>query len=100
SQATYNRFCFQWMMTRIKIPVADRQRIDAWWAMVPGRPDVVLCQLERHGNLRSWGQCERIGDRLLFDADVVDALSDVDLRALIAHELAHVYQFAAVGFAN
>jgi hypothetical protein len=91
------RFAGIFRDTWFKIPVEDRmQLIDYWkpWERIPGVLGISI-KMENLSTLRSQkttAVCELLGTALNFYSPVVDRMPPKHVAALVAHELAHVFQ--------
>jgi hypothetical protein len=89
------RFAGIFRDTWFKIPVEDRMQMTDYWRRSPLIPGVLGIIMENLSTLRyrkTTAVCELLGTSLKFYAPVVDRMPPQHVGAVVAHELAHVFQ--------
>jgi hypothetical protein len=99
------RFADLFAATFRRLPLEARRRILGWWrknrrSFNPFAPEIVLATREWMGKTRQerrgvWALVTKVGTAMYFHAATVATTPDHVVCDLIAHELAHVYQWAS-----
>ena len=98
------RFARVFSETWRSLPLWFRRRCVRFWTTMRTHPDAIVPRIEVADVMSDWfrddsdiaiAQCGMMGRLLTFCGPVVDAMPDDVLRILIAHELAHVHQWAS-----
>jgi hypothetical protein len=94
------RFAANFLFVWNRLPAADRAAILALWRHHKGARIEVCGKIAYHTNASLVGRCEALADcagcgrNLRFEPAFIEAAPPEYLREIIAHELAHVLQWA------
>jgi hypothetical protein len=92
------RFARLFAQTWRRLPLGVRRALRRHWRAQDDAPWIVYHRAYYYGEAGNYGSCGYEGYRLWFDPSLLDALPDAAVQYLVAHELAHAYQWATGRF--